>query len=335
MNRVGWFFCGLAGAMLMSSWAFSPAAAAGKKPKPEARKKGAKKAGKKAAKKGPASKAPARPGRPSFEAMKAQLDLAPAQRKRLQPLWKRRRKALADWDITDQGEMLRQQRERLVLTPGPERAGIAAQVRALQAQRRGVENQHDLKIWGVLNPGQRAKWFGSLLYGYAVGQLGERDVHLTGEQAGKVRAVCNRIGHSMSAAPDVATMDRTRARVLREIYAEVLTGKQRGDARPDRKAKKSGHKDGHKKTGKSSRGRNGRRRRKGKGSKIKRLMKKGSNGGGGGQPGSGKAVAKPKTMGIGKSGASQLKPKGATATKSPGPKTMDLHRSASKKAKGR
>jgi hypothetical protein len=125
-------------------------------------------------------------------------------------------------------------------------------------------------------------------------------------------------------------MDRAAAEAARRIYAGTLTDKQRQTLSPEDEPKRRASKRSNRKS-RSGRDRSGRRRRrKGKGSKIKRLMRRGgSKGSGGGRPGSGEPVAKPKTMGIGRSKASQLKPKGASATRPPASNSADLHRSKS------
>jgi hypothetical protein len=333
MKRLGCCLCGLAAGWLIAAAAVPDASAAPKKNKDRAKKqKGARKAkaGEKQGKKKKGKSQPqsaGKPGEVSFASMRRELHLNKKQANELRPLWQERDRSLADWDATDQGLKLAQLREQLVLTPGPERASLATQVRYLQAQRDRIARKHDAKILAVLNGEQRAKWLGFLLYRGAVIRLGQRGVHLTTDQARQARDVCNSIAAALPTAPDQATMDQAQSRALREIFASILTAKQRKGIDPDSKGekdRKKAHK--NKKKNRSGRRRSGGRRqgRRGGGrSRAKTVRRSGKEA----KPqGGGRPIPKPKVMGIGRSKASRLKPKGPGAAR-PGPKVTDLHRS--------
>ena len=332
MNRLRCFLGAVAAAWLISTAAASHAAAAPRASKPNAKKqKGAAKANRKDRNKkkgGSQSRLAKEPGEVSFATMRRELGLEPDQAAKLRELWQQRDEALAQWDATSQGQRLVQLRDQLPLTVGAERASLASQTRSLEAQRGQVAQHHDAKILAVLNAEQRARWLGFLLYRIALGRLREWGVHLTAEQAREARTVCDRAAAPLPTAPEGAAMDRAAAEAAREIHAGTLTDKQRQTINPEDKPKKKASKTGYRKA-ESGRHRSSRRRgRRGGGSKIKRLMRRsGSNGSGGAQPGSGEPVAKPKTMGIGRSKASRIKPKGASATRPPGSNSADLHRS--------
>lgn len=341
MKRRRRLVCGLAVGLLICLTAASDSPAAPKKGKPKAGKRkakdkaGKKQKGKKQGKSKP--KAAANAGKVSFATMKRELNLKPRQAAKLRGLWQQRDGALADWDASPEGMSLVQLREKLILTPGPGRATVAGQVRSLQAQRDQIAHRYDAKILAVLTAQQRVKWLGFLLYRRVLNRSSEMAVHLTAEQGRQARAVCNRVAKTLPAAPDSAAMARAAAEAAREIFAEVFTDKQRKTAEPGYESERKGRSKSRSKSrskgrnrGRSRSGNKRGRRRGGRGRGMRGKLKSARGGSKGAKPGGeggGKPVAKPKTMGIGRSKASQLKPKGNTATKARGPKVMDLHRS--------
>ena len=230
MKRFPWVLCAAA-ALFLGSDLFTSGAFA------EPKKEGAKKAKKNKPKKDRKQGAPQQVSEISLEAMKKELNLTAEQETKLQTLWEERAKALSEWEATPAGQRLSQLRDELALASGSKRTSLLSQIRMLESQRELIEQRFDAKMLALLTAEQRAKWLGYQLYGDVCRRLQEKSVLLTTEQAEKVRALCNSAGKRLPATPTSSSMARMRSLLLREIFEEVLTDKQRKAIDPDYKAK--------------------------------------------------------------------------------------------------